>query len=277
LNLRHLLILGSLLLAGCANISPQERWRYADELTAQAGWKRSSIPTAPFSLTAFTPTDFEPSDVLTIYIEGDGLAWLSRSRPSTDPTPRNPIGLRLAMRHPQGASAYLARPCQYVDANDARNCKQMYWTNARFSEDVIAASNQAIAVLKQRFSARKLVLVGYSGGGAVAALVAARRSDVIQLVTVAGNLDHRAWTNMHHVQQLDASLNPADEWRSLAAIPQRHFVGTNDEVVNRAVTESFASFFPPNLQPKIIEFPEFNHACCWVEKWAEIWNGNLDY
>jgi len=240
-------------------------------LTAQAGWKKSSIAADTFNLTAFTPTEFEPSDMLTIYIEGDGLSWLSRSRPSTDPTPRNPIGLRLAMRHPQGLAVYLARPCQYVDADAARNCKQTYWTNGRFSEAVIASSDQAIDVLKHRFSARKLILVGYSGGGAVAALVAARRSDVVQLVTIAGNLDHQAWTTMHHVQPLDASLNPSEAWQSLTTIPQRHFVGEKDEVVSRAVADSYASKFPQTQSPAIIEIPGFDHACCWVEQWDAIW------
>lgn len=269
--MRHLLLLCSLLLAGCANLSPQDRWRHADELAAQAGWKKLSIATDTFNLTAFIPTDIEERDSLTIYIEGDGLAWLSRSRPSTDPTPLNPVGLRLAMRDPQGSAVYLARPCQYADENSARNCKQMYWTNARFSEAVIAASDQAVDALKRRFSARKLVLVGYSGGGAVAALVAARRNDIAQLVTVAGNLDHLAWTSMHRIPPLDASLNPVDAWKSLASIPQLHYVGGNDDVVNRAVTESFASFFSSGRRPKIIEIPEFSHSCCWVERWAEIW------
>ncbi|MDD3884805.1 MAG: alpha/beta hydrolase [Gallionella sp.] len=276
MNLRSLIFLLLLTLGGCAHVSLQDRWRHADELAAQAGWQKLSIRTDTFDLTAFIPTFIEQRDLLTVYIEGDGLAWLSRSRPSSDPTPRNPVGLRLAMHHPQGAAAYLARPCQYVNESSPRNCKQTYWTNGRFSEAVIAASDQAIDELKRRFSARKLVLVGYSGGGAVAALVAARRNDVAELVTVAGNLDHQAWTRMHRVQPLDASLNPVDAWQSLAAIPQRHFVGGADSVVTASVTESFASFFPASRRPKIIEIPEFSHDCCWVEGWEEIWGRGRD-
>jgi hypothetical protein len=44
----------------------------------------------------------------------------------------------------------------------------------------------------------------------VASLVAARRHDVVRLVTVAGNLDHLAWTTLHGVSPLTGSLNPAD-------------------------------------------------------------------
>ncbi|GAB2181920.1 hypothetical protein DLREEDagrD3_21430 [Denitratisoma sp. agr-D3] len=51
-----------------------------------------------------------------------------------------------------------------------------------------------------QLGARRLTLVGYSGGAA--ALLAARCSDVVRLVTIAGNLDHRAWTRYHHITTL---------------------------------------------------------------------------
>jgi len=276
----RLLILGVLgvltLLAGCASISPASRWQYAEQLAQQAGWQKLRIPTEKFVLSAYLKQPQAQADTLTIYIEGDGLAWLTPSQASSDPTPRNPVGLQLALRHPQhlqaqgNAAAYLARPCQYVAAEDARNCRQAYWTDRRFSAEVIEASDQAISVLKQRIGAGKLVLVGYSGGGAVAALVAARRNDVLQLITVAGNLDHRAWTAQHQVPPLEGSLNPADAWRALVNLPQRHFVGARDEVVSRAVVEAYAVRFPVQQRPKIIVMPDFDHVCCWVERWSEI-------
>ena len=95
-----------------------------------------------------------------------------------DPTPVNPLALQLALRDPSGAAVYLARPCQFVAAPDKRECARAYWTEQRFSPAVIAASLEAISQLKQRYGAQRLVLVGYSGGGAVASLVAAQRGDV---------------------------------------------------------------------------------------------------
>jgi dienelactone hydrolase len=271
LILRLAVVSTLLLLAACADFSPQSRWQHADQLADKAGWQKLSIPTDKFILSAYVPKLSAQTDTLTVYIEGDGLAWLSPSQASNDPTPRNPIGLQLALRHPQGVAAYLARPCQYVEASDATNCRKIYWTSGRFSPEVIEASDQAVSALKQRVGADKLVLVGYSGGGAVAALVAARRNDVVRLVTVAGNLDHRAWTRMHHVLPLDDSLNPADEWQSLIDVPQRHFVGERDEVVSRDVADSYASHFPSHRQPEIITIPDFDHICCWVEKWSSLW------
>ena len=56
----------------------------------------------------------KPGNDLNIYLEGDGLAWVSRREPSRDPTPDNPIGLRLAAIDPAPNVIWLARPCQYT-------------------------------------------------------------------------------------------------------------------------------------------------------------------
>ena len=156
------------------------------------------LPVAPnlleYNFDADQPIPTKDKPVLTVYIEGDGLAWRTRSIPSTNPTPIDPVGLKLALAHPLGNAAYLARPCQYVGGHTARGCDQSYWTNKRFAREVIESSNEALTTLKLEFGARHLQLVGYSGGGAVAALLAAKRDDVIRLVTVAGNLEHLAWT-----------------------------------------------------------------------------------
>lgn len=191
--MKLLSILLCLFLAACTNIpSPAERHSLADALAGDHGWKSINLPSGAFELVAYLPANPGRAGTLTVYIEGDGFAWISGSQPSTDPTPCDPLALQLALAHPEGASVYLARPCQYTAA-EASGCASRYWTEMRFAPEVIAATNQAIDQLKQKFSADQLVLVGYSGGGAVAALVAARRSDVVRLITVAGNLDQRAW------------------------------------------------------------------------------------
>jgi len=270
---RALLLLLSLLsgLAGCVNLSPDLRRDHADQLAAASGWQRVRLPAGSFVLAGYLPQTI-PADnqTLTVYIEGDGLAWITASLVSLDPTPLQPIGLALALRHPQGAAAYLARPCQYVEGVETRGCSAEYWTSKRFAPEVVAATSQAIDTLKQRFQAQQLVLVGYSGGGALAALVAAHRQDVKLLVTVAGNLDHRAWTEQHHATPLTGSLNPADAWQELLNVPQIHFVGGKDQVVGREVAAAYASRFPADRRPKIQVVPEFDHTCCWAEQWPDL-------
>ncbi|MDA7087445.1 hypothetical protein PH586_13715 [Pseudomonas sp. SA3-5] len=170
-----LALLPSLLLAACVQVpSPAERRAQADALATPRGWERLTLPAGDFELIGYAPARIRAGEELTVYIEGDGFAWASSTRPSRDPTPRSPLALQLALAQPAGNAAYLARPCQYGDAQ-ASDCSPRYWTDARFAEQVIAATDRALDALKARFAAQRLVLVGYSGGGAVASLVAARR------------------------------------------------------------------------------------------------------
>lgn len=257
-------------LVGCTGIPLKPRLQKAETLAASKSWQRLIIPTGPFDLVAYAPQQFSTSEPLTLYIEGDGLAWVSSSRISDNPTPRKPIGLGLALQHPRTAVAYLARPCQYVTDTEARGCNKIYWTSHRFAPEVISATNNAIDNLKQHFNAKKIVLVGYSGGGAIAALVATLRNDVIKLITVAGNLDHASWTQQKKLSPLYGSLNPADSWRSLINIPQLHFIGGRDSMIGRDVTESYIGRFPAKKRPSINVIEEFDHACCWVERWSKL-------
>ena len=268
--LKRLLTLACLMLAACTSLpTPTARRDTADALAARQGWQRVVLPAGDFQLAAYVPDVRTSAETLTVYIEGDGFAWLSPSQPSADPTPIAPVGLKLALAQPAGNAAYLARPCQFVDA-ERTGCSARYWTSQRFAPTVIAAEDRALDALKSRFQARRLTLVGYSGGGAVAALLAARRSDVTRLVTVAGNLDSAAWARHHHVLPLTGSLNPADAIGALEGIPQWHFVGGRDAVVPPVLVESFADRFPAERRPVVRIEPEFDHACCWVESWPRL-------
>lgn len=268
--------LAGLLLAACASLPTlQQRRDAADALAAEQGWRAQTLAAGEFDLVAYLPASPVAGERLTIYIEGDGLAWIGTSRPSSDPTPRDPLALRLALAQPAGNAAYLARPCQYVDAQ-AVNCAPRYWTASRYAAEVIAASNRAVDALKARFSARHLTLVGYSGGGAVTALVAARRDDVNRLLTVAGNLDHAAWTRGQRIDPLTASLNPADESDALRRVRQVHFVGTEDRTIPPALVQGYVGRYPAAQRPQVRIETGFDHACCWAQAWPRLWREAAD-
>lgn len=270
-TINALMLILAVVLPACASVpSPLERREHADTLAASKHWQRASIPAGAFRLVVYGPPDPQPQARLAIYIEGDGFAWIGASQPSSDPTPRDPLALRLALAHPEGNAVYVARPCQYVDSGSS-TCARAYWTGRRFSEEVIEAFDDAIEKLKMRYGARHLTLVGYSGGGAIAALVAARRTDVDKLVTVAGNLDHRAWTNLHALQPLAGSLNPADETDALVGIRQWHFAGSGDRIIPPSLAQSFAEHFPAGGRPMVRIEAGYDHRCCWVENWSRLW------
>lgn len=264
--------LGGLCLASCTSAPvPDERLIEAKELAASRGWTDLRISSGRFDLLSFHPRNIQTARRLTIYIEGDGLAWLNRSRPSNDPTPINPIGLRLALSHPSGNAAYLGRPCQYRAIEDDI-CPSRYWTVARFAPEVVAASNIAINALKDRFGADELILVGFSGGGAIAALVAAQRTDVVRLVTVAGNIDHRAWTDYHNLTPLTGSLNAASYSEQIKSMQQQHFIGVQDLVIPPELALQWPREFTGDQGRNLHIDYSADHACCWDRNWPELFD-----
>jgi predicted esterase len=271
LSITTALWLSLFLLSACVTLTSSEhRDDTANQLAANHNWQAELIQTSHFDLISYQPEQDAKETLLTVYIEGDGLAWVTKNTVSTDPTPINPTGLKLAINHTQGNAVYLARPCQYTGGSEARNCTKHDWTDSRFSEQVIASTNEAISTLKTEFGAEQLQLVGYSGGGAVAALVTARRSDVIKLITVAGNLDHQAWTTFHHISPLSNSLNPAEYQKQLANIKQVHFVGANDNVIPPFLAQQFVAGFDNQTQADVVIVPNQEHNCCWDKIWTDL-------
>ncbi len=200
------------------------------------------------------------SDPLTIVIEGDGNAWTSRYRHSKNPTPKNAVGLDIAY---QLKGIYVARPCQYLQTPE---CHPLYWTSGRFHEKVIASVNEAVNTIKEQYNAKRLKLVGYSGGGVVAGLVAARRDDVVEWVTVASPIDMEAWIAHHHVSPLKSSLSLTDVQEILQQIPQTHYVGAQDTIVPWSVHQRLKEKMKNNTQAQWIIIPKTSH---------EDWVGRL--
>lgn len=240
-------------------------------LAASRGLVPAEVDGGAFVVMTFRPRAFVPGAPLSLYIEGDGYAFVHADRLSDDPTPREPTALALAVRDPGPNVVYLARPCQYVAGAARRNCHPAYWSVARYSEAVVAATAQVADHYLAASGAARIRLVGYSGGGAVAALLAARRPDLVErLVTVAGVLDTGVWTGLDDSTPLTESLNPADFAARLAGVRQIHFVGADDEVVPAVVAQSFAARFPAAARPPVVVVPGQGHRCCWAERWPEL-------
>lgn len=252
--------------------SVENRILRADSIIHASKFKPIQLKTPYFAL--YSVYHFpQPKDLLTVYIEGDGRSWVSRFQLSSDPTPINPLALRLAVVHaqqsPNSNIAWLARPCQYQPNKNDINCEPKYWSSHRFSEPIIDSTNNAINQLMQKSGTTKVRLIGFSGGAAVAVLVAARRDDVAELITLAGNLDHR-WVNRYHeVTQLSGSLNAIDVASKLSATPQLHFIGQKDEVIPSQVVTRFIDKIGTDLCVKKV-LVDATHSKGWVEKWQDL-------
>ena len=253
------------LAAGCSALDSFGGSRQATaQWAAQRGFTATELKAGDFDLLAFVRRPSVPAATLTIYIEGDGAAWPTPYDPPRDPTPRQPVSLALAAADPAPAVAYLGRPCQYLDAAALAKCSSAYWTERRFAPEVIAAADAAVTQLKNIYGARRLRLVGYSGGGVVAALLAARRDDVDAFVTVAAPLALAAWVQWHDASPLTGSLDPS---AVAASLPHGvHFVGGGDKTVPAAIVERFVRARGGTVEV----IPGFDHECCWTREWAGL-------
>ena len=259
-------------LSSCLTVpSASERLTAADTIAQDAGLHRSRVRTAPFLLTAYSRIQ-NPGQPLHIYIEGDGYAWVTRNRVSGDPTPRRPLALELAALDPAPNVIYLARPCQYTSSEMNSVCEdEAYWTDKRFSEEVIGSMNQAIDKFVKEAQSPGVHLIGYSGGGAVATFIAARRQDVKSLRTVAGNLDPKGLDEYHEVSPPDdASLDPMEVAGKLSSVPQYHFVGTEDPIVPAFIAENFSKRSGKSACVHIVPVQGADHVNGWTEAWPRL-------
>jgi len=251
--------------AGCATL---DRDANADSIAGPVGLKRMVMKTDPFILTTFARIR-DPGQPVTVYIEGDGLAWLSRSEVSLDPTPREAMGLALAAADPSPNVVYLARPCQFTVRAKNPTCGVPYWTGKRFAPEVVASMNQAVDQITAQVPGQKINLVGYSGGGAVAVLIAASRKDVGSIRTVAGNLDHAEVNRLNKVSPLSGSLNAIDVVREIAGIPQIHFSGAADTTVPPVIAQRFGAAAGSSCV-RLRTVPGTTHEIGWRERWWDL-------
>jgi len=255
-------------LCGCVT-SSGVRGERAQTIADIYGFLKHQIPTQNFTLIAYEKKLGRQGEPLTFYIEGDGYAWISPSRPSSDPTPREPMVLYLAAQDPAANVVYLARPCQYA-MNLNPQCKRSYWTDARFSNDVVESMNDAVTYFIKKYNPSKIRLIGYSGGAAIALLIADRRSDITSLVSVAGNLDPIAVNRHHRVSPLAQSMNPLENIEKIRTLPQIHFSGMKDEVIPSWITKNYMEKIGGSSCAEIKVIPGLTHQKGWKEKWYEL-------
>lgn len=260
-----ILISLSFLLVGC--VTDDSRIT-AKEIAQHSMLSRDDIQTNPFLIATWSRIT-APVHSLRVYIEGDGFAWKSRTQPSDDPTPRKPIGLTLAATDKNQNVLYIARPCQFIGPPLPAHCDERVWTSDRFSPSVIDAMNDALSQFVKQYPGVKLELIGYSGGGNIAAILAERRTDVRSLRTVAGNLDVAYVNAIHHVSAMPDAVSAIDRASALRTMPQLHFSGDADKTVTPEVAQRFQRAVGGTCsQVDIVS--NMTHGSDWAAIWPQL-------
>ena len=252
------------LLAACA--TPADRF---DRRANALGFSAIGLQGTGFRHVAYTAGMFERSDTLHVYVEHDGTPWLDFTHPAPDPTPRTPLALEL-MAEDSGPRLFLGRPCYFARVEETQSdsiCTPLLWTHQRYSPQIIASMVAALRRFLTLHPFRRVVLIGYSGGGTLAWLMAAHVPETTAIVTVAANLDTDEWTRIHDYSPLAGSLNPALTPPLPPTIREFHYVGGRDRNVPPSVVQSFARRHPG---ARVIELADFDHECCWIERWPKL-------
>lgn len=255
-----MLLVVSATIAGCASAA-----RHSQQLARRNGFEPLLLRGTRFQHHAFARLQAE-SGLLVIFIEGDGSTWVDGGRRvAADPTAHVPLALELAVDTPASV-LYLGRPC-YLETVRPPECSEALWTSQRYSSEVVRSMSAAASAFISEHHFERVLLVGYSGGGALAVLMARDLPQLQGIVTVAGNLDPDAWARLHGYDPLDGSLNPALAPPLPAQLDQWYLVGQRDENVPAEAVARYFARVPPD---RVWSYPRFDHKCCWAREWPSI-------
>lgn len=237
----------------------------------QQGFVEKPLQTDPFLFTLYEKKSHTVPNIH-LYIEGDGNSWITKHKLSTNPTPKHPLALQLALRDPHPHILYLARPCQYTAPQRDPHCHPQFWSSHRYAPIVLHALHEALDQIQQKNNHSTFTLIGFSGGGCIAVLLAGTRQDVTGLITVAGDLDHTALNRHHKTSPLHGSVHPDSVMQRLQNrhLPQQHWSASEDTIVPPWVAQQFIQKLadPGCAQHHILKGA--THHKGWKEKWPVI-------
>ena len=196
-----------------------------------------------------------------VFIDGDGRPWESRYRVAFDPTPDASLMLHW-FEQSELPSIYLGRPCYFGLDDDA--CSAYWYTHGRYGEQVVESMVQ---VLDSLVNERPIILVGHSGGGTLAVLMAESLPNVIGVISVAGNLQVQNWAQHHQFSELLGSLDPEVIVPKNRQIPERHFYSEQDQQVRSEWILSYSES-RPNAEAVLLDVP--GHNIGWKGYWNRI-------
>ena len=203
-------------------------------------------------------------NLLTIYIEGDGQAWLSRFKPSSDPTPVNPTAFKLALQDQSDNVIYLSRPCQYISGPACENSK--IWTSLQYSEAVLGVYSRILEELSKEY--QEIHLVGFSGGAAIAMFLASKDFNIRSIRTVAGNINPDEIVKLLNLSGYNKEVNFFSLEKKIKDLSQTHYYGIKDKVVPNILHLNYDKRNSINKCTKI-QPVKASHQDGWIEFWKE--------
>jgi hypothetical protein len=244
-----------------ACVSPAER---AQQLAQSADLSGRIMSGTDFRHETFSRIP-ESADRLFVFIDGDGNPYTEGGAVvSPDPSPRRPLALQWAAQTPAPV-LYVARPCEFRTLRDP-GCTPRLWTTLRYSASVVGSLSAIVNQVVAARHVRAVILIGYSGGGTLAVLMAGQVKHLAAVVTIAAVLDTDAWTTHHAYLPLEGSLNPATQPPLPMGLRHIYLIGGRDDNTPEGLNARYL-----NANSSLVwRYPQFDHVCCWTAQWPAI-------
>lgn len=269
-------LLPFLLLITACSIGTDLKQQTANHIARPAFMVERKVSAGNFQLQAWERMHAR-NQVATIYIEGeDAKAGKAHSAPSrkllpANSTPKTPVALHLASRDQSKNVAYLGRPCQFIKNPEAKGCAAAYWNEKRFAPEVMNAYEAALDDIAARYDITAFHIIGHGGGGNIAAVLAARRTDILTLRTVASDLNPDFENHKNNRLALAPnSVLAIDYGTALGNVPQHHFIGAADDVITPGNYHSFRQALGLSECIHYSLVQDADHTNGWTEKWPEL-------
>lgn len=276
------LLMATGLLSACYLPTMDMKKQTAQRMAVPNNMFERTIAAEPYNITAYERI-LTKGTTANIYIEGGEIVWDDFIKDRETATPSNPLALHLATRDNAMNVIWLARPCQFTYAPkiNGEACTRSEWADGRFSVTNLRAMNTALDNVKNKYGYTGFNLIGVQDGAGVAVHLAAARDDILSLRTVSGMIDTDAFQQAYKLEKhqtfIDqSSKNPAIHARTLAKLPQQHFVGVWADDIGPAMAQSFRQKAGNSPCIRVLEVKDVTDEKGWVNRWPDLLKGPLD-
>lgn len=218
------------LLTGCSSVP-----------TTPTGFEKKIVESEKLNFVIWEKAGIQPQETLRFYIEGNG-----------NPNPKKPIALSLAKEDSYNNIIVLTRPCQYVQNKICQNTD--IWKTERYNPEIIEQIQEVITFFIKKHKAKNIEFVAYSDAAPIAFILAQRLGGTKKIITIAGVLDIDSYAKQNDLPSFKNAQNLTGMKNFVAQIPQIHYIGSEDTVVTRSMTERFISKLnnPKDITLKIV-------------------------
>lgn len=228
--LKSTLCASFLLLSACSSIP-----------STPDGFNKTLVETERMTFLTWEKETAKPEETLRFYIEGNGT-----------PNPKKAIALSLAQEDDTKNVIVLSRICQYINNPVCKN--KDIWGKEQYHPEILNEMSEILSFYIKKYRPKNIEFVAYADATPIAFYLAQKFGHTKQIITIAGVLDIPTYARHNKLPKFKNVSSVEVSKHFISTIPQIHYVGSDDNVVTRSMTERFVSNLhnPKNITVKVV-------------------------